>query len=108
MSDLFDNSIYVGIVGTRRRDTIEDYKTVLQTFVKETCRLTGGDMCGWLSLAQERIVIVSGGCKQGGDRFAETIAERFFCRKIIHLPDKSAHPGTPQPWRATRQNYDRN
>lgn len=36
-----------------------------------------------------RAVIVSGGCKQGGDRFAEILSVKFDCPKIIHYPDKS-------------------
>lgn len=52
-------STIIGIVGSRRRDTQADFSAVHQAFVK---LYTPGDR------------IVSGGCPQGGDRFAEMIA----------------------------------
>ena len=52
----------IGIIGTRRRDTVEDYKLVLSK-VLEIYQI--GD---WL---------VSGGCPKGGDRFAEMIAKHL-------------------------------
>jgi len=72
--------IYIGIVGTRRRDAREDLEVVLCAFQDITQRCI-------LSIAN--FTIVSGGCKQGGDRFAEIIIDRFKTQKIIHLPDKS-------------------
>jgi len=52
----------IGIVGSRRRDTKEDYWEVLQAFQE---------------LYSKGDVIVSGGCPQGGDRFAEIIAKEY-------------------------------
>jgi hypothetical protein len=52
----------IGIVGSRRKDTKEDYEKVLLEFTK---RFIEGD------------TIVSGGCPKGGDRFAETISHRY-------------------------------
>jgi hypothetical protein len=49
----------IGIVGSRRRDAGEDFRACLFAF-REVFR--DGDR------------IVSGGCPQGGDRFAECIA----------------------------------
>jgi hypothetical protein len=51
----------IGIVGSRRRDSCEDYKKVWDKFI-EIYKL--GD------------IIVSGGCPKGGDRFAELIAKK--------------------------------
>lgn len=50
----------IGIVGSRRRSTADDYFKVLDAF-----RL----------IYQEGDHIVSGGCPQGGDYFAEKIAK---------------------------------
>jgi hypothetical protein len=51
----------IGIVGSRRRDTEQDYKIVLNKFEE---------------LYREGDIIISGGCPKGGDRFAEKIAEK--------------------------------
>ena len=50
------------IIGTRKRDTDEDFQVVWESFRKY---YEDGD------------IIVSGGCKLGGDRFAEVIASRM-------------------------------
>lgn len=52
----------IGIVGSRRRDSQEDFKTCWNAF---------------LTIYEDGDRIVSGGCKSGGDRFAEIIAEKF-------------------------------
>lgn len=52
----------IGIVGSRRRNTEDDYLKTLIEFHKV---YKDGDS------------IVSGGCPQGGDRFAEVIAKRL-------------------------------
>lgn len=52
----------IGIVGSRRRDSQEDFKTCWDSF---------------LNIYEEGDRIVSGGCSRGGDRFAEIIAEKF-------------------------------
>lgn len=52
----------IGIVGTRRRDTEDDYLKVLIEFHK---------------VYKDGDEIVSGGCPEGGDRFAEVIAKRL-------------------------------
>lgn len=59
----------IGIVGSRRRDTEDDYNKVLKAFFK---LWTPGDR------------IVSGGCPEGGDRFAELIALRHQVPIMIH------------------------
>lgn len=62
----------IGIVGTRRRDSYEDYLKTEQIFFKI---YKAGDL------------IISGGCPQGGDRFAEVIAKKFGIPILIFYPD---------------------
>lgn len=97
--DLFDRRLYVGIVGTRRRDLHADFLRVRSAFARVTMKYKrwGDD-----------VTIVSGGCLQGGDRFAVDLASRFRTRFVEHKPDRYAYPDMPEPWRSTKQNYDRN
>lgn len=59
----------IGIVGSRRRDSTEDYALCAKAFFKVFNR---GDR------------IVSGGCPTGGDRFAEVLAKLYQCTITIH------------------------
>ena len=59
----------IGIIGTRRRDTAKDLYLTVDAF-KKVYRV--GDH------------IVSGGCPQGGDRFAEVIAKSMQVPIMIH------------------------
>lgn len=90
--------IKIGIVGTRERDGAKDYAKVLEALtevIKESkCPL-------------EEITIVSGGCPEGGDRFAEEIAKRFTIKTIIHYPDKSKLE-TMTRWAYSKMFYGRN
>ena len=52
----------IGIVGTRSRDSIEDFALVKSKF---------------LSLYKEGDWICSGGCPQGGDRFAKNLSKEY-------------------------------
>lgn len=72
----------IGIVGTRSRDTHEDFLLCETEFLKHY---------------QKGDIICSGGCKQGGDRFAEMLIEKYGTEKIIHYAEwkkfgKSAGP----------------
>ncbi len=62
----------IGIVGSRRRDSEDDYEKCVAAFFNV---YRPGDK------------IVSGGCPQGGDRFAEIIAAGVGCEITIHYPD---------------------
>jgi hypothetical protein len=62
----------IGVVGTRRRDTDADFRLCLAAFEKI---YRYGDR------------VVSGGCEQGGDRFAEAIAKAKGLTITIHYPD---------------------
>lgn len=63
----------IGIVGSRRRNSKRDYDSVVKVFAKLYVR---GDS------------IVSGGCEQGADRFAEIIAKELGVSLTIHYPRK--------------------
>jgi predicted Rossmann fold nucleotide-binding protein DprA/Smf involved in DNA uptake len=65
-----------GIVGSRRRDTEEDFKQCEKIF---------------LSFYKEGDEIVSGGCPKGGDRFAEIIAKRYGIPIKIYFPNWDKH-----------------
>lgn len=68
--------ITIGIVGSRRRNTANDMvKTVatLDRFLN--------------TLSQKEYRLVSGGCPQGADSFAEAIAKKRGLTITIHCPD---------------------
>jgi hypothetical protein len=88
--------INIGIVGSRRMDTDDDLFLCINKFVEIARHL------------DTEIQIVSGGCKLGGDRFAEIIAKEFNIPILIHYPDKSKLPLEPKRWDFARINYDRN
>jgi hypothetical protein len=62
----------IGIVGSRRRDGLDDLSRTCLAFDK---------------LYKNGDEIVSGGCPRGGDRFAEIIARQYGCSITIHFPD---------------------
>lgn len=60
----------IGIVGSRRRDSLHDLALTEKAFNK---------------VYEDGDTIVSGGCSKGGDRFAEIIARQIGCPiKIYH------------------------
>ena len=72
-------SVNIGIIGSRRRNTQSDFLVVRD----EVLRLV--EIYG-----KDEIIIVSGGCPKGGDKFAERIAKELGIKDkmIIHHPDK--------------------
>lgn len=66
----------IGIIGTRRRNSEEDYRMVLHEFK---------------SLYKEGDRIVSGGCPLGGDIFAERIARNMQIPITIHYAKWKKH-----------------
>ena len=91
------NSLKIGIVGSRRRNTLEDKKLLgffLQTIAQEN--------------KDKEITFVSGGCKKGADNFAVSLAKYFSVKLVEHLPDKSLLPENPQRWDFTKINHARN
>lgn len=71
--------IRIGIIGTRSRDTQLDYQDIRDAYIKCVYENQTYD--------NEEIIIISGGCKTGGDRFAEIIAKEFK-RNILTYPAK--------------------
>lgn len=91
--------LHIGVVGSRRRDTDEDYTIVLEAVLNVID--TNPDY--------DYYVLVSGGCKQGADNFVEQIcSELSLPTPIIHWPDKSKLPENPKRWDFAKINYDRN
>jgi len=66
----------IGIIGSRRRNTEQDYKIVLNKFEE---------------LYKEGSMIISGGCYAGGDRFAERIAKDKTIPIIIYYANWNKH-----------------
>jgi hypothetical protein len=64
-----DQYKFIGIVGSRRRDTAED----LFLIINEVNNIQG---------PKDKIVIVSGLCPNGGDRFATLIYQRLKTNKL--------------------------
>lgn len=67
-----DASKTIGIVGTRRRDSDDDYRVCCVAFDKI---YKPGDR------------LVSGGCSKGGDKFAEMLAKKMGLTITIHYPN---------------------
>ncbi len=68
---------YIGIVGSRRRNTNEDFKKVFDWAL------------GTSISPLEEITFVSGGCKDGADSFVPIISKYTGIPFIEILPDKS-------------------
>jgi cephalosporin-C deacetylase-like acetyl esterase len=64
----------IGIVGSRRRNTSEDFVKLIDV------------ICSFDSM--DNVAFVSGGCPEGGDLFAEVLAQELNVPIIIHYPDK--------------------
>jgi hypothetical protein len=64
----------IGIVGSRRRDSLYDFINTFNSFIK---------------IYKDGDHIVSGGCPKGGDRFAEIIADILRVDPLIHYPDET-------------------
>jgi hypothetical protein len=64
---------YIGIIGSRKRDSDHDLKCCEKQFLK---------------IYEDGDIIVSGGCPQGGDRFAEVLAKKYCKEDPIIFPAK--------------------
>lgn len=84
----------IGIVGSRRRVSTVDRQLVFD-LVKEMIAKYG-----------DELVIVSGGCPQGADSFAEQAADYFGVSMLVHYPMKEPKAGSYQE--ATKRFYARN
>jgi thiamine pyrophosphate-dependent acetolactate synthase large subunit-like protein len=87
-------TIKIGIVGSRRRNTEKDkqiVKNAVMHFSTKECEL----------------VLVSGGCPKGADRFAEELAKELNLPIKIHYPDKSKLEEDTR-WAYTKIYFERN
>ena len=62
----------IGIVGSRRRDDSVDYVSVMNAFDE---------------IYESGDALVSGGCPEGGDRFADILARKRGLTITVHYPD---------------------
>jgi len=88
----------LGVVGSRKRDAASD-KALIREFIRE--KLSEG----------EEVILVSGGCPDGADRFAEELTVEFgFPEMVIHEPDETMLPpaGQRKTWHYTKMYYARN
>ena len=68
------NQLFIGIVGTRRRNRADDYLLTHDTFVKASAlEVENG---------KTDVVIVSGLCTKGGDKFAVTLYKKYKTKKL--------------------------
>lgn len=86
----------VGVVGSRRRNTPRDKEILRRVLIniKEN--------------TPREVILVSGGCPEGADKFAEELAEEMHLQIIVHKPDKSMLPENPKRWHFAQMNYARN
>lgn len=95
-------SFVIGIVGSRRRNTEEDYKKV---FLKLEAAL-------FFNSKNPDIKIVSGGCKKGADSFVARLSDETGIPYYEHLPDLSGIEGVFSPqaykWLYAKACYKRN
>ena len=78
----------VGIVGSRSRDSINDYDLVIEK-LREVIREN----------KIEHLIICSGGASDGADDFARTIAEQTEVPLLLHLPNWKKHGRAGGPLR---------
>lgn len=86
----------VGVVGSRRRNAPAD-KEKIRKALKQL-----------IDKPDVRVHLVSGGCPEGADRFAEELAEEFKIGISIHYPDKESLPDNPQYYDLVKMYYSRN
>lgn len=65
--------LYVGIIGTRQRDSADDWLLTYEAF---------DILMEQDEIAENDIVIVSGLCTKGGDKFAVTLYKKFKTKKL--------------------------
>jgi len=71
------SNIAIGIIGARVRDSEEDFRLTELKLIEVLKELP----------KDSRIKLISGGCKKGGDRFAEILASKYKIPIKIHYPD---------------------
>ncbi len=84
----------LGIVGSRRRNSVADRGIVFNM------------VSSYYNDYRNELVLISGGCAEGADSFAEEVAEEFQIPIVIHHP-KLPPPGS-QRFEFTKAYYERN
>jgi hypothetical protein len=72
--------INIGIIGSRTRDTLDDFNLVLSKVISLTIH-------GNIDTRKNFYTIISGGCPKGADSFARDIAKIINIPIIEHLPE---------------------
>ena len=62
----------IGIVGSRRRNSEKDYQKIKRVFLRE---VGNSD------------IVITGGCREGADYFAEILIEQFNVQIVIFKPE---------------------
>lgn len=94
------DTIRIGVVGSRRRNSLEDFDLLRKAIESKIDKYGYGN-----------IQLVSGGCQEGADRFAEVIHEdcKLPLPMIIHYPDRTKlNPNLPPKIAWADINYARN
>ena len=73
---------FLGVVGSRERCSKEDYKLIEDRILS------------FYDVHERNLILVSGGCPNGGDHFSEDIAETYGIPILIFYPDKQNSPDT--------------
>lgn len=73
---------FLGVVGSRKRNNAEDFEIVKDNILS------------FHKIHKRNLIIVSGGCKDGADNFAELVAKGVGIPTLIFYPDKSKLPIT--------------
>jgi hypothetical protein len=84
----------IGIIGSRSRNSEEDFKAVLMALKALPIKLTVNN-----------VAIVSGGCKKGGDSFAKRICD-YMKIEYIEFPPQVKNGCTKQEY--AKACYERN
>lgn len=83
--------IKIGVVGSRSRNLSEDKEIIKNILLSQ--------------MKKHNIVLVSGGCRKGADRFAEELAKELELPIHIHRPD--VQPNCER-WEYAKACYERN
>lgn len=71
---------YLGVVGSRERCSKQDYELVENRILS------------FYDTHERNLIIVSGGCREGADKFAEDVAKTYGIPILILYPDKQNSP----------------
>lgn len=93
-----DHPFIVGVVGSRRRNSLHDRKLVFRLI----CWLYGRERGG------SGFSVVSGGCPQGADAFAKECALKLFTPPLSYIEFPIDKKGIETKWEFTQRAYERN